>query len=146
MAITVETIGDRKYLKGVFRYNAVMGIKVNNIELPDPSEWNYQVGDLDTSGSRDATGLLHRAYVTTKINYEFNWNVLEWEMLQRIISAVNTPKFTLIAPDPRTFDTMYTGDYYVGDRTGKVWYFNPNGNAEKPEKASFNLKLKFIEY
>ena len=124
------------------KYNYKMGIKVGNVSLPDPSEWNYQVGDLDTSGSRDATGYLHRAYVATKINYEFKWNALEWEMLQRIIAAVQKPQFTLTAPDPRNFDTMYKGTYYVGDRTGKNYYYLP----EKKDIAQFDLKLKFIEY
>lgn len=123
-------------------YSYNMGIKVNNSAIPDPGKWKYQVGDLDTSGSRDATGLLHRAYVTTKINYEFEWSGLEWEMLQYIVGLVNTPKFTLEAPDPRTFNTMYTGNYYVGDRTGDCNYYMPNRN----EKAAFSLKLKFIEY
>ena len=123
-------------------YKYDMGIMVGMTPIPDPSEWTYQVGDLDTSGSRDATGLLHRAYVATKINYEFKWNAIEWEMLQLIVSAVNQPKFSMTAPDPRTFNTTYTGDYYVGDRTGNCKYFLP----DKSEKASFDLKLKFIEY
>ena len=123
-------------------YKYTMGIVANNVAIPDPSEWNYQVGDLDTSGKRDATGLLHRAYVATKINYEFNWKSLDWEMLQTIVAAVQNQKFTLTAPDPRTFNTTYTGDYYVGDRTGKCLYYLP----EKPDVAQFDLKLKFIEY
>lgn len=124
-------------------YNYKMGITINGSPVPDPTEWNYQVGDLDTSGSRDATGLLHRAYVATKINYEFSWNALEWEMLQDLLKLVNaSPKFTLVAPDPRAFGETYRGSYYVGDRTGKGWYFIP----EKDEVASFTLKLKFIEY
>ena len=123
-----------------YKYN--MGIKVGDTKLPDPSEWNYQIGDLDTSGNRDATGKLHRAYVATKINYEFTWNGLEWEMLQTVINAINKPKFNLTAPDPRSFGEKYKGKYYVGDRTGKGWYFNPDRN----ERATFTLKLKFIEY
>ena len=123
-------------------YSFNMGIVANSVAIPDPAKWTYQVGDLDTSGNRDATGLLHRAYVATKINYEFSWNALEWEMLQLILAAVLHEKFTLRAPDPRSFNQMYTGDYYVGDRTGKGWYYLP----EKDEKATFTLKLKFIEY
>jgi len=119
-----------------------MGITVDGNAIPDPGTWNYQVGDLDTSGSRDATGLLHRAYVATKINYEFSWSGLEWEMLQHIVSLVQNPQFELHAPDPRTFNTMYDGTYYVGDRTGECNYFMPDRN----EKAVFSLKLKFIEY
>ena len=124
------------------QYNYAMGITVDGTAIPDPSEWNYQVGDLDTSGSRDATGLLHRAYVATKINYEFKWNGLEWEMLANILGAVRAEKFTLVAPDPRSFNDPYSGDYYVGDRTGKNHYFIP----ERPGVAQFDLKLKFIEY
>lgn len=124
------------------QYKYTMGIRVGNTNIPDPSEWTYQVGDLDTSGKRDATGLLHRAYVATKINYEFSWKALDWEMIQIIVAAVQTPKFTLTAPDPRTFNTSYTGDYYVGDRTGKCLYYIP----EKSDVAQFDLKLKFIEY
>ena len=124
-------------------YSNTLGIKIGTTYLPDPSEWNYQVGDLDTSGNRDATGLLHRAYVATKINYEFKWNSLGWDMLQHILTAVNAkPKFKLTAPDPRTFTTQYSGNYYVGDRTGKAQYFLP----EKEGVAEFSLKLKFIEY
>lgn len=124
-------------------YNIKMGISIGGVSIPDPSEWGYQVGDLDTSGKRDATGELHRAYVATKINYEFKWKSLEWSMLQRILLAVSSPKFLLIAPDPRTFDTTYTGYYYVGDRTGNAQYFDP---TSRREIASFDLKLKLIEY
>ena len=123
-------------------YKYDMGFRVDNTDLPDPSKFTYQVGDLDTSGSRDATGLLHRAYVATKINYELSWNSLDWEMLQVILGAVNTPKFTFKGIDPRTFNTTYTGQYYVGDRTGDALYYL----QDKDDKAQFSLKLKFIEY
>jgi hypothetical protein len=127
-------------------YNEAMQIKVTygdrTVTLPDPSEWNYQVGDLDTSGSRDATGELHRAYVATKINYEFKWNGLEWEKLEELLAAIAHPEFRMTAPDPRYFNQTYSGRYYTGDRTGKNHYFIP----ERPNVALFDLKVKFIEY
>lgn len=134
----------------VFPYNEHMGIQVKyndggtnrTVTLPDPSSWKYQVGDLDSQGKRDATGLLHRAYVTTKINYEFEWKGLEWEKLADVLDAVQRPSFTLVAPDPRTFRDTYTGKYYVGDRTGNNHYYL----EERPDVALFDLKLKFIEY
>lgn len=124
------------------QYNYNMGIRIGNTNIPDVSKWSYQVGDLDTSGRRDATGLLHRARVATKINYEFSWNSLDWEMLQIILQAVNHEKFKLTAPDPRTFLGTYTGNYYVGDRTGDAHYYL----VEKDDVAQFSLKLKFIEF
>jgi hypothetical protein len=124
-----------------------MGIVANGVALPDPQKMSYQVGDLDTSGSRDATGLLHRAYVATKINFEMSWNGLEWAKLQEMLAAVNTPKFTLTAPDPRTFTTTYTGDYYVGDRTGDMLLYKDASDYNiETDDAVYSLKLKFIEY
>lgn len=124
------------------QYKYELGLKVGDVSLPDPNSWNYQVGDLDTSGSRDATGLLHRARVATKINYEFEWKAIEWEMLEQILGAITADKFRFTGPDPRTFKTKYTGDYYVGDRTGSAQYYWP----DTEEIAVYNLKLKFIEY
>lgn len=124
-------------------YHYTMGITVNGTPIPDPSEWDYEVGDLDTSGSRDATGYLHRERVAQKINYGFSWKGLEGSMLQAILSLVSSDKFTLSAPDPRTFtESHYTAEYYVGDRTGKAYYYWVGND----EIAVFDLKLKFIEY
>lgn len=123
-------------------YKDELGIMIGNTKLPDPSEWNYTVGDLDSSGSRDATGLLHRARVATKVNYEFKWNCIGWDMLQHILTACDAAKFTLTAPDPRTFNRSYSGDYYVGDRTGKCYHMS----NDREDIATFDLKLKFIEY
>ena len=68
--------------------------------------------------------------------------IVDWEMLQVILGAVKTPKFTFTAIDPRTFNTQHTGNYYVGDRTGDANYYL----VEKDDIAQFSLKLKFIEY
>ena len=160
--VTGDTGGSSSSSKSksyVFPYKYKMGIKVGDVAIPDPSSWNYQVGDLDTSGRRDAKGLLHRAYVATKINYEFEWKALEWEMLDTMLAAVQKPKFTLTAPDPREFKKKYKGSYYVGDRTGSCHYYvtdkigkyDPKTETAwtdpvKPEIAVYSLKLKFIEY
>lgn len=123
-------------------YTYSMGIKVGGVSIPDPSKWDYEVSDLDTMGKRDGTGLLHRAKVATKVNYSFEWSGLEWQMLQTILSAVAPDSFTLIAPDPRTYDTKHTGTYYTGDRTGSNLYYY----ADRPEIGVYSLKLKLIEY
>jgi len=120
----------------------ILGITVNTTPIPDPSSWNYEIADLDTSGKRDATGTLHRARVATKINYEFEWKGLTWTQLQGVLGAVTGADFQLTAPDPRTFNTPHTGTYYVGDRTGSAHYYSD----ARPEIALYSLKLKFIEY
>ena len=119
-----------------------MGFTVNSTPIPDPSGWSYEIADLDVSGERDATGLLHRDRVATKVNYSLEWRVLTWEELQVILSAVTADKFTLVAPDPRTFKSKYTGDYYVGNRSGDAHFYLP----ERDYVSVYSLKLKFIEY
>ena len=124
------------------QYKYDMGILVNNTRIPDPGSWKYQVSDLDTLGKRDVTGLLHRKKVATKINYQFTWNALDWEMLQIIVAAVEPEQFSFTAPNPVTFNSMRTGTYYVGDRQGSCLYYLP----EKSDKAQFDLELHFIEF
>ena len=63
-------------------------------------------------------------------------------MLQWILAHINNAKFRLTAPDPRTFQGIYTGDYYVGDRTGECLYYI----VDNEDVAQYTLKLKFIEY
>lgn len=123
-----------------YRYD--MGIKVRNTPFPDPSKWDYEVADLDTEAERDATGYLHRKKVATKVNYSFEWPGLGWEMLTLMLEAVDSAKFMLTAPDPRNYQRMWTGDYYVGNRDGTNLFYWP----EHPETAVFTLKLKFIQY
>lgn len=124
------------------QYNYDMGIKVNNTPIPDPSVFKYEVADLDTEAERDARGYLHRKCVATKINFSLEWKGLEWDMLTTILNAINFPKFTLTAPDPRTFNTQWTGDYYVGNREGQMHYYLP----ERSKTSALTLSMKFIQY
>ena len=119
-----------------------MGFTVNGTPIPDPAVMTYEIADLDLSGERDTTGLLHRDRVATKVNYSLEWKVLTWEELQIILTAVNADKFTLVAPDPRTFLGKYTGNYYVGNRSGNAHFYLP----ERDYVSVYSLKLKFIEY
>ena len=119
-----------------------MGFIIDGVAIPDPSGWEYEIADLDLSGERDTTGRLHRDRVATKMNYSLEWNVLTWESLQKILTAVTSAEFTLVAPDPRTFNTTYTGTYYVGNRSGRTHFYL----ADRDEIAVYSLKLKLIEY
>lgn len=104
-----------------------LGFKVGDHHLPDPSAYSYTVADLDASGNRDATGLLHRERVGTKRNVELKWSALDWETVQDILQTVDAESFTFTFPCPEARGS-YTGTYYVGDRkvgnimlTGGEW-------------------------
>lgn len=123
-------------------YNYEMGIQIGGVAIPDPSSWEYEVADLDLDGKRDATGTLHRHRVATKVNYSFEWKAIDWYTLTVILKAVSADRFTLVAPDPRTFNTLWTGAYYVGNRTGNDHFYN----FSNPDVAVFSLSLKLIQY
>lgn len=119
-----------------------MGFSIDGVAIPDPSKWEYEVADLDVSGERDTTGLLHRDRVATKTNYSLSWSAIKWTQLQAILAAVRPAKFTLSAPDPRTFNSKLTGQYYVGNRSGEAYFYH----KENPDIAVYSLSLKLIEY
>ena len=80
--------------------NYTMGIKFGGVSIPDPSEWNPSIADVDESAERDATSVLHRNRVGQKINFGFKWNCLTWAEMASILNAVNSDSFTAVCPDP----------------------------------------------
>lgn len=92
---------------------------VGGTAIPDPSEFEYTVSDLDLSGDRDSTGELHREYVATKHNAKIKYDALDYPTVRTILNLIATPEFqfTFVRPDT---NTSYTGRYYVGDRTMNI--------------------------
>ena len=93
-----------------------MGFRIDGTPIPDPAEFTAKISDLDTLGTRDLTGELHRNMVATKHHIEFRYRNIEWEMVMRICATMNGKEFfdvTYIDP----FDGEITVTAYVGDRT-----------------------------
>lgn len=118
------------------KYTYNLGFAVNDIPIPDPSEFSGETADLDTSAERDATGLLHRNKVAQKIPLSFKYTNIGWDMCQTILQAVNSSKFRFTYPDPNT-GHMRTGNYYTGNRKWDAvmmvasgeWYVNLTFNV-----------------
>lgn len=120
-----------------YRYD--MGFAVNGNPLPDPSTFGATVNSLDSEAERDASGHLHRNMVATKHTFKMGWNNIEWQMVNDILSKVNSEYFSFTAPDPLTGKTE-TLKCYVGDRSYDcVW--SPGG-----EDSIGNLSFNVIEY
>lgn len=93
-----------------------LGFTANGVQLPDPSSYSYTVSDLDASGERDTTGLLHRDRVAVKHNVSVKWNALDWNTVNTILNTVSAESFSFTFPCPEA-NGSYTGTYYVGDRS-----------------------------
>lgn len=123
-------------------YTYALGFNANGTPLPDPSGFSGETSDLDVSGERDATGLLHRDRVATKIPVQMTYTNITWDMCQTILQAVSPAQFSFTFPDPNT-GALRTGTYYVGNRKwDAVWL--PAG--ENPAGWYANLTFSVIEY
>ena len=123
-------------------YSYALGFAANGTPLPDPSGFSGETSDLDVSAERDATGLLHRDRVATKIPVELTYTNITWDMCQTILQAVSAAQFQFTFPNPNT-GALRTGTYYVGNRKwNAVWL--PAG--ENPAGWYANLTFSVVEY
>ena len=120
-------------------YQYEMGFMVNNIPIPDPSEYSGSISDLDTSAERDANGLLHRTRVATKHPLKMVYKALDWEMIMHICSLMKDESFQFTYPDPRTGE-LTTATCYVGNRDWNAKWYTAEGTRLG------NLNFSGIEY
>lgn len=119
-----------------YRYD--MGFKINGYAIPDPKKFSGKVSDLDTMGSRDATGLLHRCRVATKHPLKLEYENITWSMIRRICGYMTGASFTFTYPDPAEGTKTITA--YVGDRD---WDVVEAASGQEPIGI---LKFSVIEY
>lgn len=119
-----------------------MGIKFGGVSIPDPSEWNPTIADVDESAERDASSVLHRNKIGQKINYSLKWRCLTWAEMATILNAVNAESFAAVNPSPYAKGGTYSGTYYAGDRTAETKYYW----VDKEEVARFDLSFNIIEF
>lgn len=126
----------------MLEYHYTLGITINGVALPDPpydGGYSFSVADLDISAERDTTGKLHRDRVATKINAQFNYNLIGWDKAREILAALGDAEFSATI---LTFDGTHSGTYYCGDRScAPIWL--PDGTKSK---WITSLKFNIIEY
>lgn len=115
----------------------LLGIKIGNTTIPDPSEFKYTAASLDASAERNTNGELQRDMVATKHNIGLKWDALSWATIKTVLGLVQGESFQLSFPSPETGAT-YTGTYYVGDREVDAIMMAGN-QSEWYGSLSFNL-------
>lgn len=122
--------------------NYDMGLKLGGVSIPDPSGWSFSIEDLDTSAERNAEGTLSRAFVAQKINYSYSYKNIPAALVANILTAIDSPSFTAVTPDPYKPGGTRSGTYYVGKRSGETVIYRKSLD----EIGLFDLTFNIIEY
>lgn len=99
-------------------HNYRMGFRVNGAVIPDPSGFSGKVSALDSEGSRDANGTLHRKMVATKRPLKLEYKSITYATMRSIMSLMTGESFQFTYPDPA--GGSITIKAYVGDRDWNV--------------------------
>lgn len=138
-------------------YKYEMGFSADGQPLPDPSVFSGKRSALDSSGSRDANGLLHRNMVAIKNPIKLEYHSISYAMMEYILAALEPAShpeyFSFIFPNPSKGDSekqvMSEIKAYVGDRDWEVQQAKAAASdANKDWKLKYfgDLKFSVIEY
>jgi hypothetical protein len=120
-----------------YRYD--LGFAVDGVPIPDPTGFDGEIADLDSSAERDGTGLLHRNKVAQKTNVEMRYVNIDWEMCQKILQAFNHESVQFTYPDPNT-GAPATIKAYAGNRKWPtVWMPAGAGSAGWYTNLTFSV-------
>ena len=130
-------------------YNYKMGFEVNGVPIPDPAVFTGKASALDSSGARDANGLLHRCMVATKHPIKMEYHGISWTMMREIMGKMTGQSFQFTFPDPK--DGLITITAYVGDRDWETHMapatVNRSGGVDNWMNDWYgDLKFSVIEY
>lgn len=95
-------------------------LKINGIALPDPSEFQVDIMDIDDDTTRNAKGDLIRNRIATKRKLICEWPALKMAQTSLILKAVKNALFEVEYPDPMEGKRL-TKTFYVGDRQMPVY-------------------------
>jgi hypothetical protein len=120
-------------------------IAVGGVNLPEPSEYNVSLSDLDSENTtRNAKGVLIRDRVRAGVyKIDIGWEGLTRAQLQTITSAVSAAKLSVSFFDPTTGTANVTRTMYVGDRSGSLQSHLSEANRGA---SKWDLSFALVEY
>lgn len=112
-------------------------ISINGSSIPDPSDLEIEIADVDASGERNAKGTVIRDRVSVKRKLYLTYSYLEDGDQRDILSKIGDEFFSVTYPDPLLGTVTKT--FYVGNRKLGVYTYQPT------RKIWENFTLNFIE-
>lgn len=112
-------------------------IKVDGVEIPTPSSFQWGLQDISASESgRTDDTIMHKNRVGQKRTISLQWNGPDRKTTSTILKAFNPEYINVEYPDAMS-GVNETRKFYVGDRTApyKCWWV---GN-QRMESLSFDI-------
>jgi len=115
-------------------------IKINDVELPNPSEFSVTQSDLDSDATmRNSEGYLIRDRVRAGVyRIDVSWEGLTHSDYLTVVNALAPAKFTVDFWDMNSASRK-TAQMYAGDRKSKLVFKSGN-------RAVISLSCALIEY
>lgn len=105
----------------------------------DPSEMSWGLQDVSSSeAGRTQDGKMQKMLITQKRKLNLTWNLPTAAETAEILSAFNHEYFYVQYHDALT-NSLQTRQFYVGDRTAPVKWFNLPGKGTRYTTLSFNI-------
>ncbi|MEY8001211.1 DUF6711 family protein [Clostridium sp. Mt-5] len=90
-------------------------LKINGVELPDPSTYNPSIQDI-SNAQRNARGEMILERIATKRKLSLSWAFLSGTDTLQLLSLVSSTFFSVEYIDPQD-GGLKSGTFYSGDRT-----------------------------
>lgn len=110
--------------------------KVNGVDCPTPSEFQWSLQDISAPDSgRTLDGLMWKNRVGQKEKIELSWNAPDNVKASQILQMFQPEYFDVTYRSPLT-NSLVTKTFYCGDRSAPTYWWRNNGLFEK---ISFNI-------
>ena len=98
-------------------------IRVDGVDMPNPSSLNWSLQDVSIGDSgRDDTGYMYKGRITQKRKLEIEWKAVTPSEASTILSAFNPEYINVRYFDP-LLNSWQIKNFYAGDRACnvKIW-------------------------
>ena len=101
--------------------------KVDNVDVPVPSQFNWSLQDISCSDSgRTEDGLMHKNKIGQKEKIQLTWNAPSPAKASQILQAFQNEYFNLTYNDPLT-NSVVTKKFYRGDASAPTYWWCNGG-------------------
>ena len=117
--------GSRVFSFFVERKMSTFPFKVNGVDIPTPSQFNWSLQDVSSpSAGRTLDGIMHKDRVAQKEKIQLTWNAPDPDKAAQILQAFNSEYFNLTYRSPLS-NAIVTKNMYRGDANAPTyWWVN----------------------